>query len=59
MIKKLSVRSKSIKYNQTARGTAKNRTEIVAKMLPEGRRYGEIDCEANHKRVKNGKVPRK
>ena len=37
----------------------KTEQKIVAKMLPEGRRYGEIDCEANHKRVKNGKVPRK
>ena len=33
--------------------------KIVAKILPEGRRCCEIDCEANHKRVKNGKVSRK
>ena len=31
--------------------------KIVAKMLSEGRRCGEIDCEANHKRVKMAKFP--
>ena len=58
MIKNLAVQSKSIKYHQTAGEQQYTEQKIVAKMLTKGKRCGEIDHKASHKRVKNAKFSR-